>query len=423
MQLSDPIHPWVTRIAWVTAFLALTALSWCIPLLSRQDPRSGTLSYPPLYPVYFQTNVDAPLEMRTCLGFPGHFREEPYRISRPTYYAALAGVREFMIDPVARLFVKGEGPQWGPWSARKTLITYFLWLFANVACVAGATLLGFRLLIAYLPGRLASLTAAMFLSTPILLLVMREIHLSAFQAFTTMACLAFWDAVLANRLSARWLVAASLLLGLFFLGKPNLNLFGAGIVLCLWLRQGRKLPVIVALAAMPTLIWICMVRAMGMAWSMSEVTQWKAGIWIVEVGPAQVVHEFAVYVMDWLRVLGESLTPAHLAFAAWGAWSLWKGRTPIAVRNRRALLALAGLLAGSDFLFYFLVHRVHAVYYVGTLLCVYALAVTGLTSAIGALSERWRPEMAARSRAGVAWATVIALQAYLLCRQLPHYPG
>lgn len=413
------------RIAWGAAFLLILALSWCIPLFSDQDPRGGTLSYPPLHPVYFQSNQDAPLEIQTCLGFPAYFREQPYRISRPTYYAALAGLRDFLLDPLARLVMGDKGPRWGAWSARETLITYFLWLFANAACVAGACLMGYRLLAARLPSAAASLAVLMLLSTPIVLLAMREIHLNAYQILTALACLAFWDAALAGRLSTRGLIAASLLLGLLFLGKPNLNLFGAGAALCLWLKQGRKLLLVVPLLALPTLLWMGAAKAMGLSWSVPEVTHWKAGVWIIEAGPALAFREFLAYVRDWFRVLGESLTPVHVLLAAIGGRSLWKGNLngTIPGRSPRALLALAALLAAADFAFYFLVHRVHAVYYVGTLLGIFALAALGLLRLADLLAARLGPSADPAARTRWALASAVLLQAILLTGQLPAYPG
>lgn len=426
--------------AWCLAAALALAVSWSLPLFSGQDPGSGSLSFPRLYPVYFQSNVDAPLEIQTSLGFPGFYREQPYRISRPTFYAALAGIREFLAAPVAGLFL-GEGPRWGPWSSRDYLLTYFLWLLANAACVLASVRLAHGLIAARLPGVQASLAALMLLTTPIVLLAMREIHLNAFQIFTGLACLAFWQALLGGRIRGRGTVLASLLLGLAFLGKPNLNLFGAGAFLCVLLGQGRKLLAVIPAVLLPGLLWFAAVKAMGMRYAVPEVTEWRAGVWIFQAGAPKVAAEFAAYAGDWLRVLGESLTPFHLLFAALGGGVLWRresGEEPPAVRPRlpfgalrsfqarrpgRAFLALAALIAAADFVFYFLVHRVHAVYYVGTLLGLYALAAAGLLRAADWALSRGGPPRGAGARAALALAALVLMQVFLAIRQLPRYPG
>lgn len=411
------------RLPWALVALAAIALSWSIPLFSSQDPRSGTLAYPPLYPVYFQSNEDAPLEIQTCLGFPGYYREEPYRVSRPTFYAVLAGLREAALDPIARLVSGGAGSaRWGISTARETILTYFLWLLANAACLLGAARMGYALIAARLPAPHASLAALFLLTTPVLLLVMREIHLNCYQVFTALACLAFFEALLRDRLGGWRLIGASLLLGLLFLGKPNLNLFGAGAALCLLRGRWRELLIAVPLTALPILLWMGAARALGYEWSVPEVTRWKAGVWIIEAGPRLAAQEFILYVRDWSRALGESLTPAHLLLAAGGAVGLWRGTVPSPAPGR-TLLGVGAVVAAADFAFYFLVHRVHAAYYVGTLLGLYALAAAGLLRTVEAAGARLLPALGASARIRIAFAAALLLQAALLIRQLPRYPG
>lgn len=432
LPASNPTRPRraLYRAAWSAALLVCLALSWGIPLFSDADPATGTLRHPRLHPIYFQSNVDAPLELQTSLGFPDYFHEQPYRISRPTFYAVLAGVREALVEPMAWLLFGKAELHWGPWSARETLITYFLWLLANAACIAVAGLLAYRLLADRILPAQAGLAVLMLLSAPIVLLAMREIHLNAFQVLTSLACLAFWESALRGHPGPVRLASLSLLLGLLFLGKPSLSLFGAGALLALFLGRGRSLLLIVPLVALPSLLWMAAVRALGYAWSVPEVTQWKAGVWILEAGWAGTLHELALYLRDWAKVLHESLTPVHLVLAAIGAIALWKGNPqdtvtlaiPSGSAGRR-LLALAALLAAADFVFYFLVHRVHAAYYAGTLLGAFGLVSLGVARVVDALASRLRPAVRPEARFAAAFLAILILQACLLARQLPRYPG
>jgi hypothetical protein len=427
---SDRARRILTGAAWVAAFLSCIALSWSIPLFSGTDPASGTLHHPRLHPVYFQSNEDAQLEIQTSLGFPGYFHEQPYRISRPTFYAALAGAREFLIEPAAVLLFGEAKVRWGNWSARETLITYFLWLLANAACVAGACLLAYHLLSERILPAQSGLAVFLLLSAPIVLLAMREIHLNAFQVLTSLACLAFWNSALRGRPRLPALAAQALLLGILFLGKPSLSLFGAGAFLALLLGRGRSLLLILPLVALPSLLWMAAMRALGYTWSVPEVTHWKAGVWILEAGWAGTLRELAIYVRDWAKVLQESLTPIHLLLAGFGAWSLRKGNTrdtvspdlPSTSAGRR-LLALAALLAAADFAFYFLVHRVHAAYYAGTLLGIFACAAVGAVRLADILASRLRPGSGPALRYATALVLLLLIQAMLLVRQLPRYPG
>ena len=426
---SEPIRlsAW---LGWSAAIVIVVAASWCMPLFSSQDPTKGTLRYPPLYPVYFQSNLDAPLEMETCLGFPEYYRKQPYRISRPTYYAALAVVRNAVFRPLASLILGPPAKNWGPWPARDHIATYFIWLLANLVCLLVAVRMAYSLVASRLPPSVARLSALMLLTTPIVLLALREIHLNDYQIFTGMASLVFWSSLLSGRLAGRLALLASMGLGLALLGKPSLNLFGAGVGICLLLGQWRKLLTVLPAVALPYLLWLGAIKAMGLKYALPEVTEWHSGVWIFEMGVAAVARESIWYAGQWISVLGESLTPVHLAAAALGAYVLWtrkesvpSGDTGTIHPTGRSLLVLIAYIAACDFSFYFLVHRVHAVYYVGTLLGLYSLTAVGLFRMLDSAAGRLNLPLAAAARERVVLAAVIGMQVALAIRQLPRYPG
>jgi hypothetical protein len=167
------------------------------------------------------------------------------------------------------------------------------------------------------------------------------------------------------------------------------------------------------------LLWMSAVKAMGLEYAVSDVSTFGAGVWIFRMGSlAALLRETAAFLSTWCHALGENVYLPMLAFAGLGVWSLWrKGRSPI--------LGLALLSSGVDLAFYFLLHRVHAVYGMNTLALFFALAAEGMVFASARLSER----TAIGSKAGSAVPAVLcvllalALQLALNFRQLPLYGG
>ncbi|HKP95674.1 MAG TPA: hypothetical protein VJ385_07945 [Fibrobacteria bacterium] len=423
--LPDRPSPRLLPLAWSLFAALILALSVCIPLFSRPDPERVTIAYPPLFPFYYQTNGDAPLEMSTSLGFPGFYREQPFRVARPAFYAVLAGART-LLRPGADLILGKEGAErmWGEWPARDHVITYCLWILANFALLLAAARMAYKMALPYFPAAQASLACALLLASPIVLLALREIHLNALNVFMGIACLAFWKTALSERLSPGGLFLPSLALGVAFQGKLCLNGFGVGLCLCLLSGQGRKLIRILPGLAIPFLGWFLIVKAMGIPFGYPEVTRWRAGVWILEAGFSGAPAEFRWYVGQWLGALGESLGPGHVVFAALGAWSLFRGPVPPgAPHPRRALLRLALLIAAADFGFYFLVHRVHAAYFMNTVFCVLLLACEGLAWAASLAAERLSPPWGRTAKFRLCMVAAAAFQIALLWRQLPRYGG
>jgi hypothetical protein len=402
-------------LPWIPAAAAALALSLSIPLLSAQRPENAVVGYAPLFPVYFQTNVDAPLELSTCLGFPGYFREDPYRVSRPVLYALVAGARA-LARPLA-----GRGDLlWGRWPARDYLLTYGFWLLANFALVLAALRMAYRLAAARLGVDRGAAACLMLLFSPIVLLAMREIHLNALHFFLGLAGLAFWHVVFTRDLSAARLFLLSLALGLGFLGKPALQGFLAGLALCPFLGKSRKLALILPGVLLPAALWYLAARALGFHYGVPEVSHWKAGIWIFEAGWPGFWREFGWYAVAWFHALHETIGIPHLAFAAAGGFFI--------ARERPAFLRLGLLIAATDFAFYFLVHRVHAVYYMNTAFVVFLLAAEGMARAavhLARLAARrgFASDAGENPRPRWVFAAALAIQAAVCLRQLPLYPG
>jgi hypothetical protein len=437
-------------LGWSALIAAVMAASIWIPVFSHQDPARGRVGLPRLFPFYYQTNEDAPMELATALGFPGIYRTLPDRINRPTEYAIISGLRAGLVDPVLGLFVPAEDPavMWGAWPAREYLATYAIWISVNLALILGALATFHALTREYFGGLRATLACVLFFTSPIVLLTLREAHNGAFHLFTGMATLSFWHGVLRNRIAGRRLILAALGLGMLYLGKPCLNGFAFGIMLCLWFRQHRKLPVVLALVALPTLAWMAAITIAGLRYTVSDVSHFGAGVWILRIGSAGALfRETGGFLSAWFSILGESVFAPLLPLAGWGAWNMWGSRSEtgavgggtdqrVASRDgsqdasrtapmdtRRIALALFALAACTDMVFYFLLHRAHAVYGMNTAALIFVTASVGLVSAADRLAARWGWKAEGPAVTAFCLCVILILQFALNCRQLPLYPG
>lgn len=403
-------------IGWSLLALILIGASLHIPLFSGQDPAKGVVSHPRLFPYYFQSNVDAPLELSSSLGFPRYYKLVNNRVNRPVVYGFIAGAREAIVEPVLRVALgPDDGPRWGRWTPREYLATYGLWFLLNWLLIAAVAVGIFRLARAHFGPRAAAYAAVMFLSAPIVVLSAREIHLGAFHVAVAFGCIAFWHRVLLGNPSAAATAFASVGIGVLLLGKPCLDGFGAGVLICLWLGQWRKLPLIFAGAALPTVAWYLAVKAAGYPYSVGEI-QFGAGIWLLEVRSfGGFLSEIRSFARDWLHCLGENVSLAHLPLAAFGAWVL-RGDA-----RGRAFLAVTLLAFVSATGFYFVVHRAHGVYVMLPLYFFYVLAGVGLKEIATRITER-RPVDAAWA-GYAALGMLLAIQLALNLRQLPQYGG
>jgi hypothetical protein len=422
--------------AWAVFLGALVWASANIPRFSGQVPEKGVVFHPRLFPYYFQSNIDAPLELSTAIGFPEYYKVAPNRVNRPVVYAIIAGVREAIASPLVTLFAgKDAGRQaWGAWTVRDYLLTYGIWMVFNLGLLLACAALYHRMARAHFDSLTASLAVMMMLSSPIVLLSLREIHLGVYHLFVGLACLAFWHAVLLGvpagipagvagseavrrPLSNPALIAASLAIGVLFLGKFCFNGFGAGLLLCLWMKQGRKLLLILPALATPTALWIPLTKVLGYTYGVSEVQDFGAGVWLLQVGSVSgLLREIASFLALWAKCASENLSAAHVFLAAVGAVSLWK-------KGRRAFLAVALLAILVDMGFYFLLHRVNANYVMSSLIFLFVPAAEGLIVLLQASGTRLPWIASDRFRAIAAVAILLALQFALNLRQLPHYAG
>lgn len=439
---SVPRRAIARRAAWGLCGAILFALAMLIPRISGAGPGNGTVYHPRLFPYYFQTNIDAPMELASSLGFPSYFRIVPNRVNRPVVYGFIAGLRAGVAEPILRLILPDDigARKWGRWTERQYLATYALWIALNLILIGASCGLAHRLVRFHFGALTADLSAVLFLSAPIVLLSAREIHLGAFQLWIATASVAFWHAVLLGLpargdggetlrpgnalrprnalrpLSRNGTLAAALGIGILFLGKPCLEVFLLGAAVCVWMGQARKLPLILAAAAAPSLAWYLLVKAAGYPYAVVEVRDFGAGVWIFGMHSAgELGREAASYLSSWGHCLAEDASLFLVPFAACGAISL--ARTP----KGRIFLVLAGLMALSDAGFYFLVHRAHAVYAMPTLAFFFVPAAEGLRITATWITERTRMRTAYAGYA--AFALLLAIQASLAFRQLPHYGG
>jgi hypothetical protein len=448
-QKSSAGTTWPHKAAWTVFIAILFWASMNIPRFSGQVPENGVVSHPRLFPYYFQSNIDAPLELSTSIGFPGYYKIQPNRVNRPVVYGFIAGLRGWVADPLVSLFAgKAAGRQsWGMWTARDYLLTYSIWMAVNLAFLLICAAAYHRLVRSHFDSFTASLSVMLMLSSPIVLLSLREVHLGVYHLLVGVACLVFWHAVLlgvgegvrkgvgkgvgegvsgpgwkdgADRrpFTRAELILASLGIGVLFLGKPCINGFALGFALCVLMGQARKLAWILPCVALPTVAWVFAARALGYVYGVTEVKDFRAGVWILDVGSvSNLLHEMTAFLALWFKCMGENVSLAHLPFAALGLIALWK-------KGPRRFLAVAALAALADLGFYFFVHRVNANYGMSTLLFFFVLVAEGIRSTTGWTARfRGMIQMPTPIPALIAIVLLLAIQFALNARQLPHYGG
>ncbi len=412
MTSRNPFSPRLAFVLLSAALVIAVGLSMAIPAFSK-NPAKAYVSHPRLFPLYYQTNMDGPGELISSLGFPFVFRDFSLRVNRPLVPGLVALVRGGLARPLflAHLPARWRAIQWGRWSAVDTLATYFLWLFFNLLFLALAVWLLYRTF-SKLIGRETGILSALFLLlTPIVILSLREIQYGCLEILITAASFAFWAEATWGRNSIRRLAVLSFAVGVLFLGKLAASTFLAGAVLYGIFRRQPAAIAYVALAAVPSLLWVGICRILQIPYHFAEVSGYDQVVWVAKVNSVfDLGRQALAYAQGWALVLWESMGLFHIVLACAGAWYLLQER-------RYNLLALIPCFALADFAFYLLVHRLHAVYGLHTMVLVFALAAKGLHGFFA------RTGWSKRSAMIAGFLVLVIIQTWINLHRLPMYGG
>jgi hypothetical protein len=398
-------------------FVLVTAASLLIPVISGSGPAQAVVYYERLFPFYYQTNPDALLEMHSSLGFPLIFRTVPVRVNRPVVVGFVAALRKWVVMPVLSVFVpkRAQRIMWGDYSALSVLATYCTWVLLNAVLTLAAVVLLFMTWRGIVGDKTALTASMLVLTTPIVVLGIREIELGAFELFVIMASIWFWKAVFLDGLSTARLLVCSLGFGVLFLGKPAFSTFFVGWLLALISGKWKQSLAAVVCIAVPTIAWLIALRKMGIPYQVTEVRDFGAGVWVLN--SASLIPDAISFGRQWIKIVFETSGTVSIPFFLVGVVS--SRRMTIA---RIPLVRIAIACAAFDFVFYFLVHRAHAVYGLHTM--VFYLVFTGVGMRWFAMNASGRFNAPWKFSEGV-WivACIAAAQSALLISVLPRYGG
>jgi hypothetical protein len=409
-------------ICFAIVFLAMAVLSLLIPVFSRPDHSTAVVNDSRLYPFYYQTNPDAMLEMRTSLGFPWILKTFPVRVNRPVMDGLVTGVRQWIILPVLSVIIpkRAQHIMWGDFSAVSVLSTYCIWEFLNLVFTLAAAVIFFRTIRGFTGDMTALVASALVLTTPIVVLGMREIELSAFELFIIASSLWFWKSVIFDKMPMTRVTLWSLGFGILFLGKPAMSTFITGWVVAAACGRRKQALISAICLPLPTVAWLIALKLMHIPYQVTEVKDFGAGVWILT--SASLFADGIHFAGEWVKILFETSGIVSLPFFLLGVWVSRK----LTFGNKIPLVRISAAYAVVDFVFYFLVHRTHAIYGMHTMVLYHVFTAIGVGSAAVWLAKRpaQRPGQNARfSERTLAWVLLAAMQAVLLVMVLPNYGG
>lgn len=394
---------------------AMAVLSLCIPLFTRaQDHADSSIFHPKLFPLYYQTNSDAPIGIQSSLGFPLFYRESQYRVNRPLVIGSAAGIRAVAV-PILKVLLpkKAFSVMWGGRRAIDILSTYFAWIFLNIVFTGCAALLLFNAFKPLFGPGVALVAALLLLSAPITLLSMREITEGSVQIFIASASLFFWQRVIMGKESLSRLLLLSFGIGLLFTGKLAVTTFATGALLCLFSQKRKNLVVIIPCVTLPMLCWIATIFIMGIPFSLNEIDGNKTAL--LSIASPSSVPRILAFAQSWTSVLCEDGLLVQLPFAVLGYYQLYK--------NRSRLLWLVPVFAGVDFCFFFALNRAHAVYGIHTMVFYFPAVAVGILTLSRWIVSKTRISIIRNNEPLVAAMIVLALQFLLIAGTIPGYGG
>lgn len=281
----------VDYLILAAAVFIVCAISLNIAWLNPRPDFKGNMMKPSLkYPVLWQYNEDSHIEFYSALDFPEGFRKTKIRINRPLYPFLVHYLGKFLHllpGKILRLKIK-------TW----TMVAYIL---LNVFMLLLASVMMYEILDPYCGGK------AVF---PVLLMIFHPFTILSVSVYHTLL-LQFVTPVIAvylfGRLSRSYSFHAnafcSFLFGMLMLGKQNYAVYVAIICVLLARKYLKEVLVSVFFHLLPLLIWLLVLKGLGIGYYNHEAQRWDQGVWlyrsIVELNLFQimknVVHSISSY--------------------------------------------------------------------------------------------------------------------------------
>jgi hypothetical protein len=390
---------------------AAISISLCIPLISKKDNRqSSTVYHPRLYPLYYQTNTDAPIELLSSLGFPGYYKKCSIRTNRPLIIGTAAGIRWAAIGLASILAPGSLRVAWGDYPALSVVFTYCVWIFINILLIGLAMAACFRAFAPLIGKNESVLTAVLLCTAPIVILSIREIGEGSVQVLLIAASLLFWQKVLTEKNSLRRLTFMSLAIGILLLGKLAITTFAVGCVICLFTSRRKLLGLIIPIVCLPMAIWICVCAILGIPFTLAEVSMNAPAI----KGMASIffAKRLLAFPAQWAFVLAESGLFLQMPLALVGLWWLAK--------NKHPMLKFILVFVTVDFCFYCGLGRTHAVYGLHTMILYFPLVAVGITQVARWISEKMNKR---KWELSISLLIALVMQGALIALVVPTYGG
>lgn len=316
----------------------------------------------------FHLNCDAGGFVLLAHDFPGdYFRGRFLFINRPAL--------PFLVNLVARPFHL---------LSDSYSMTFAAALLVNLTLFFCSLLLLYSLVRKYFSERAAFLSGVFFILSPFTRVWLVQPETNVFGIFVFVSTLYLLDNYLAKP-STKKLIAYSLIVGLFLLGKLNFAITIFVLLLALYYRKIKEGSVFFILHLAPTLAWYLVVTKLwGLPFGVQEISSFGAGVWILEAlkQPFYVLAgELFRVVPGYFGALFYGFLGAPVVFALIGLWRSANRRlTTIFIFLHLSLLAL---------LFVMHIYLPRWTYF--SFVIMYPLAVVGIDWLAGLIKDgRWR---------------------------------
>lgn len=273
------VWPLGRQILWVVLLVLGVYLIGANKAWLNPTEYGPTAKFSERYPILWQYNPDAILELSTSAFFPEIYRTVAVRINRPGMHLVvkpLSMVLRPLTDVVAlRLIPPGHNPtefkQVFAAAVAFTLVSFSLWVLAGVLFV--------RVAGEYL-GSAAAFLGVFFAYTHHFMLEMATLyHTMQLQVLTPML-VAFLAHSLYRRYSHAKVVWYSLLVGLLMLTKQNYAPYAAVCLLALCYRKYLPLGLSLLCHLVPVLLWIGYCKVAGYHYYNYEAEAYGQGVWL-----------------------------------------------------------------------------------------------------------------------------------------------
>jgi len=218
-------------------------------------------------PIWWQYDMDAPMELYTAADFPYFFKEMNTRINRPLY-PVLVWAASGLVYVAARPF--GEISLLG-----RSVPAYFL---VKLIIMLAFGLICFHLMREFI-GDIPALTAVgLLLSLPYSLKSLATIHTYELQMVTPVI-MAWFVLLLSREYSHARNILFSLIIGLLLLGRPNYSSFIAALIFGLLHRRYKEVLLSLVCALLPLVAWLLVLKLWSIEYLFASIQTYGSLSW------------------------------------------------------------------------------------------------------------------------------------------------